>query len=315
MTRQQLICALEVDRAGSINRAAQNLFMAQPNLSSTIRELEAEIGITLFKRSSQGVEVTHAGEQFLRQAADIVAQFDALESAYHSRDDSVSLSVTTARSSAISDRIARYLNDVAESGVPFRARICEATNMQVIEDVAAGNADIGILKPNYMTADYYLHTAQLRGLTAVKLRPQPYVLLLSGSHPLAGAAHIMPEQLAPYTEVVHADYDMPIYPYSDYRYSGGRTADRRKNVIFIYDRGTLMEMLSNVHGSYIWTTPTAQALKDAYGLVERPCGAEPIQGCDVILYQTSRRLSLYIQRLIDRIEGEDRAFPTQSEPE
>ena len=62
-------------------------------------------------------------------------------------------------------------------------------------------------------------------------------------------------------------------------------------------------------------TPLAQALKDAYGLVERPCGAEPIQGCDVILYQTSRRLSPYIQRLIDRIEGEDRAFPTQSEPE
>ena len=115
--------------------------------------------------------------------------------------------------------------------------------------------------------------------------------------------------------MVHADYDMPIYPYSDYRYTSGRTADRRKNVIFIYDRGTLMEMLSNVHGSYIWTTPTAQALKDAYGLVERPCGAEPIQGCDVILYQTSRRLSPYIQRLIDRIEGEDRAFPTQSEPE
>ena len=86
-------------------------------------------------------------------------------------------------------------------------------------------------------------------------------------------------------------------------------------MIFIYDRGTLMEMLSNVHGSYIWTTPTAQALKNAYGLVERPCGAEPIQGCDVILYQTSRRLSPYIQRLIDRIEGEDRAFPTQSEPE
>ena len=40
------------------------------------------------------------------------------------------------------------------------------------------------------------------------------------------------------------------------------------------------------------------------------CGAEPIQGCDVILYQTSRRLPPYIQRLIDRIEGEDRAFPT-----
>ena len=44
-------------------------------------------------------------------------------------------------------------------------------------------------------------------------------------------------------------------------------------------------------------TPLARVLKDAYGLVERPCGAEPIQGCDVILYQTSRRLPPYIQRL------------------
>ena len=169
MTRQQLICALEVGRAGSINRAAQNLFMAQPNLSSTIRELEAEIGITLFKRSSQGVEVTHAGEQFLRQAADIVAKFDALESAYHSRDDSVSLSVTTARSSAISDRIARYLNDFAESGVPFRARICEATNMQVIEDQAQ-LYDRGLLSAHGAAARADRREAQAAALCAAAVR-------------------------------------------------------------------------------------------------------------------------------------------------
>lgn len=106
------------------------------------------------------------------------------------------------------------------------------------------------------------------------------MLLLSGSHPLAGAAHIMPEQLAPYTEVVHADYDMPIYPYSDYRYSGGRTADRRKNVIFIYDRGTLMEMLSNVHGSYIWTTPTEGCLRSGGAPLRR--GANPGLRCDTV---------------------------------
>ena len=51
MTLLQMSYILEVDRCGSMNRAAQNLFMAQPNLSSTIRELEAEIGITLFKLS------------------------------------------------------------------------------------------------------------------------------------------------------------------------------------------------------------------------------------------------------------------------
>ena len=85
-------------------------------------------------------------------------------------------------------------------------------------------------------------------------------------------------------------------------FGGGEDVELQKsNILMIGPTGS---------GKTLYAQTLARVLKDAYGLVERPCGAEPIQGCDVILYQTSRRLPPYIQRLIDRIEGEDRAFPT-----
>ncbi len=55
MNLQQLRYAVEVAKTGSITAAAKNLYMGQPNLSKNIRELEAELGITLFERTARGV--------------------------------------------------------------------------------------------------------------------------------------------------------------------------------------------------------------------------------------------------------------------
>ena len=62
---QQLRYVAEVERVGSISRAAKNLYMGQPNLSKAIKELESEIRVTIFKRTARGVEPTPMGEQFL----------------------------------------------------------------------------------------------------------------------------------------------------------------------------------------------------------------------------------------------------------
>ena len=53
MNLSHLRYALEVERTGSINKAAQNLFMGQPNLSKAIKDLESEVGITIFKRNAK----------------------------------------------------------------------------------------------------------------------------------------------------------------------------------------------------------------------------------------------------------------------
>ena len=59
--------ALEVERAGSISQAAQALYMAQPNLSKAIKDLEEELGYTIFNRTASGIKVTEKGEEFLYQ--------------------------------------------------------------------------------------------------------------------------------------------------------------------------------------------------------------------------------------------------------
>ena len=78
---------VEVARVRSITKAAQNLYMGQPNLSKAIRELERELGITIFRRTSKGVIPTPQGEEFLGYAQGILSQLDELESLYNPNVD------------------------------------------------------------------------------------------------------------------------------------------------------------------------------------------------------------------------------------
>ena len=70
---------LEVERSGSISQAAQNLFMAQPNLSKAIKDLEGEIGYPIFNRNSSGVTVTEKGAEFIYHAKKMMEQVVEIE--------------------------------------------------------------------------------------------------------------------------------------------------------------------------------------------------------------------------------------------
>ena len=77
--------AVEVAKAGSLSKAAEALYMNQPNLSRAIKELEASLGITIFGRSAKGVYVTPEGEEFLGYARKILSQIDEVEAIYKRR--------------------------------------------------------------------------------------------------------------------------------------------------------------------------------------------------------------------------------------
>ena len=77
MNTAYLAYALEIERVGSITQAAQNLFMAQPNLSKALKELEKELGYPIFKRTALGVKATQEGEEFLFHAKHIMDHWEA----------------------------------------------------------------------------------------------------------------------------------------------------------------------------------------------------------------------------------------------
>ena len=79
MNTQHLKYAVEVERTGSITQAADNLYMAQPNLSKAIKELEDTLGISIFRRTSKGVVPTEKGAEFLVYAKRILTQLEKVE--------------------------------------------------------------------------------------------------------------------------------------------------------------------------------------------------------------------------------------------
>ena len=95
MTLQQLKYALTIARSGSINEAAKQLFISQPSLSETIRELESEVGFDIFLRSNRGIVITPEGEEFLSYAGQVTEQFGLLESKYIDKKTREKFSVST----------------------------------------------------------------------------------------------------------------------------------------------------------------------------------------------------------------------------
>ena len=80
MTLQQLRYALTIAKCGSMNEAAKQLFVSQPSLSETMKELENEIGLEIFLRSNRGIVITPEGEEFLGYARQVTEQFELLQS-------------------------------------------------------------------------------------------------------------------------------------------------------------------------------------------------------------------------------------------
>ena len=95
MTLQQLKYALTIADCGSMNEAAKQLFLSQPSLSETIKELENEIGLDIFLRSNRGIVITPEGEEFLSYAKQVIDQYELLQSKYIEKNIKKKFSVST----------------------------------------------------------------------------------------------------------------------------------------------------------------------------------------------------------------------------
>lgn len=135
--------AVEVAKTKSISKAAENLFMGQPNLSRAIKELETKLGINIFERTRGGIVVTPEGERFLRYAERIVEQLDELEDMYEGEAKAYDLSVCAVEGICVDNIVEEWLvcnNDMR----PLIYKL--GYNEAVINAVLGRDASIGIIK-------------------------------------------------------------------------------------------------------------------------------------------------------------------------
>lgn len=145
MKIEQLRQLLEVSKTGSINRAAANLYISQPNLSASLRALEEELGYALLDRSSRGVTLTVDGERFLEYARSVLEQFDHLSTLRSPvAGTETSLSIANARYRYVVEAAAAlHANHRRET--PFRLTIEEGSREQVLDAVSRDRCEIGIV--------------------------------------------------------------------------------------------------------------------------------------------------------------------------
>ncbi|MGN0675338.1 MAG: LysR family transcriptional regulator [Oscillospiraceae bacterium] len=197
MTLQQIKYAVTIADTGSMNKSAEILFVSQPSLTSAIKELEKEIGITIFLRTIKGVIATNEGTDFLTRARQVYQQYELLTDKYSAsgnikRKFGVSTQHYSFAVKAFVETVKKY------DTLNFEFAIRETKTLEVISDVGSMKSEIGILYKcdyNRKIIDKLLKENELEFYPLINCRA--YVYLWKG-HPLANESSISLEQLRDY---------------------------------------------------------------------------------------------------------------------
>ena len=243
MTLTQLKYVVTVAGEKSMNEAAKKLFISQPSLSTAIRELETEIGIEIFRRTSRGIVVTPKGEEFIGYARQVTEQCELIETKYVQKENvkrkfGVSMQHYTFAVNA-------FVKMVKQFGMEkYEFAVRETKTYEVIEDVKNFKSEIGILYINEFNQkvlnklfnEYELEFHEI-------LRCSIYVYLWKG-HPLAQQQEITLEELADYPclSFEQGNYNSFYFAeevLSNYQY---------KQLIKANDRATLLNLMVGLNG-------------------------------------------------------------------
>lgn len=197
MTLTQLRYVIEVANSSSMNEAARNLFISQPSLSSSVRDLEEEVGVELFRRTNRGISLTPAGEEFIGYARQVVEQYQLIEARYISKEQirkkfSVSMQHYSFAVNAFVEMVKQFGMD------EYEFAIHETKTYEVIEDIRNFRSEIGILYINDFNRKVLMKLFHESGLEFHEiLKCGIYVYMWKG-HPLADRKLLTLEELADY---------------------------------------------------------------------------------------------------------------------
>lgn len=243
MTLQQINYVLKVASVGSMNKAAEELYISQPTLTSAIRDVEKEIGIVIFSRNNRGVSLTVEGAEFLEKARNLYQEYELLLDSYSEEAKAKQkFAVSTQHYSfavkAFVDTIKPY------DTLNYEFAVRETKTYEVIQDVALGRSDIGILYESSYNQKYITKLLLENGLEFNPLGECKAYVYLHKSHPLANNEDIKFEELE----------DYPCLSFEQGESGSAFLAeeilsDRKYNrVIKANDRATMLKLMIGVWG-------------------------------------------------------------------
>jgi DNA-binding transcriptional LysR family regulator len=242
MTLQQLRYAIMVADCGSMNEAAKRLYISQPSLSGTMKELEEEIGTDIFFRSNRGIVITPEGEEFLGYARQVVDQYRLLENKYIEKKTKKKFSVSMQH---YTFAVKAFVEVVKKVGMEqYEFAVHETKTYEVIENVKNFKSELGVLYLNDFNEQVMTKILRENSLEFEELFQCGTYVYLWGEHPLAKKVVIEMNELEEYPCLAFeqgknnsfylAEEMMSTYDY--------------KRIIKVDDRATILNLMVGLNG-------------------------------------------------------------------
>ena len=243
MTFQQNRYIHEIARCGSISKATRPHFVAQPYLSSLVKDLEGEIGIQIFTRTNRGVELTREGREFLGYVRPLIEQHDKILDMYRSGgvEPGVHFAVSTQRYPFITQSFVELIGE--QTADKYEYHIREVGMYRVIEDVYEGRSELGIIFISDMTERFIKRVLGSKGLEFHEIKRITPCVYFGEQHPMAAREAVQIGEMAPYPYAIFEEDDSISLDFSEevvlYDFVPA------KKVIYLTDRATMMNLLAH----------------------------------------------------------------------
>lgn len=197
MTLQQLHYVIVIAETGSMNKAAEKLYITQPSLTGAVKELESELGIIIFHRSGRGVSLTGDGQEFLTYAGQLYHQYEALAEKYGpSGTLKKKFGVSTQHYSFAVKAFVETVKNFDTAKYEFAIR--ETKTKEVIEDVRTLRSEIGIIYLSDFNRNFINKILKSNELEFHRLIDCRVFVYLWKNHPLANKSEITAAELNDY---------------------------------------------------------------------------------------------------------------------
>ncbi|HET3325195.1 TPA: LysR family transcriptional regulator [Streptococcus pneumoniae] len=194
MNIQQLRYVVAIANSGTFREAAEKMYVSQPSLSISVRDLEKELGFKIFRRTSSGTFLTRRGMEFYEKSQELVKGFDIFQNQYaNPEEEKDEFSVASQHYDFLPPTITAF----SERYLDYKNfRIFESTTVQILDEVAQGHSEIGIIYLNNQNKKGIMQRVEKLGLEVIELIPFHTHIYLREGHPLAQKEELVMEDLA-----------------------------------------------------------------------------------------------------------------------
>ena len=194
MNIQQLRYVVAIANSGTFREAAEKMYVSQPSLSISVRDLEKELGFKIFRRTSSGTFLTRRGMEFYEKAQELVKGFDVFQNQYaNPEEEKKEFSISSQHYDFLPPVITQFSVLYPENK---NFRIFESTTVQILDEVAQGHSELGIIYLNKQNTKGIMQRVDKLGLEVVDLIPFQTHIYLRKGHPLAKKEFLVMEDLA-----------------------------------------------------------------------------------------------------------------------